>query len=172
MQKVVLVAIAAALLLLCDGAHAFLPAFKPGSPINKFCKTATSKRLCTRMVGGATNLHDASANAIKATLTLAKEIQSMSGAVIPAVKKLKGVTKDSILKTCHDSFENAVDDLNLSLQALDADDHGTVMIRLSAALPSDCGDALKEFGVSFPLQNIYKFYSRYLDSTLAVVTQQ
>nr|GMD24656.1 polygalacturonase At1g48100 [Ipomoea batatas] len=172
-QKVIALVAVAAVLLLCHGADAFLPAFIPGSKINPFCQTATSKRLCTRMVGGASTLHDASANAIKATLKLAKEIESMSvGAVIPAVAKLKGVTKDSILETCHDSFENAVDDLNISLQALDADDHMAVMTRLSAALPSDCGDALKEFGVSFPLQNIVKFYARYLDSALAVVSQQ
>ncbi|VFQ89955.1 unnamed protein product [Cuscuta campestris] len=161
------------LLLLCGGANAFLPAFKPGSPVSQFCKTASSKRLCTRMVGGAANLHDATANSIRATLELAEKLRAMSGTVISAATTgLPADSKDSIVKTCDESFEDVVDDLKLSLEALKAKDNGTLMTRLSAALLSDCGDALDDFGVGYPLKTTIKLYARYLDNTLAVVTQQ
>ncbi|RAL40007.1 hypothetical protein DM860_008147 [Cuscuta australis] len=49
---------------------------------------------------------------------------------------------------------------------------GTLMTRLSAAVESDCADALEEFGVRFPMQNVMKRYNAELDSALAVIVTQ
>lgn len=138
----------------------------------KYCHTAEDKQLCAQMVAGAQTLRDASEKAIKATMDYAKKIEGESGAIIPSVRTLPPETRKSIVATCKESFENAVDDLQLSLQALMAHDQGTLMTRLSAALESDCEDAVNEFGANFPLQKDMKRYNAELDSALAVVTQE
>ncbi|CAA2960227.1 pectinesterase inhibitor-like [Olea europaea subsp. europaea] len=115
-------------------------------PVNEFCKTASHKILCTKMVNGAKTMHDASKNAIENTLNAAKKLQAMSNLIGPVLSRLKPVTKDSILSTCVEDFETTVDDLERSLQALEEKDEGTLLTHLSAAYNSDCTDAFQEMG--------------------------
>nr|GMD15058.1 pectinesterase inhibitor-like [Ipomoea batatas] len=139
---------------------------------SKYCQTADDKKLCEQMVAGAQNLHDASEKAILATKQYAKKIEGESTAVDSAVKDLPPKTKKSIVDTCKESYKRAVSDLDRSLKALLDNDKGTLMTHLSAALDSDCEDAVNEFGVKFPLQHDMKRYDAELDNALAVVTQQ
>lgn len=142
-------------------------------PVNQFCKTATYKILCSRMVHGATNLQDASDRAIKVAVHLANKIQSLIPQVIQAASQLEPTMKSQIVDTCKESFENTVEDLNLSLQLLQQGDMGGVGTRLSAAFDSDCLDALKEQGVAIPslLRVKYSKFERVMDNALAVAFQ-
>ncbi|KAL2455210.1 Plant invertase/pectin methylesterase inhibitor superfamily protein [Abeliophyllum distichum] len=139
--------------------------------VNPFCTTASHKKLCTKMVNGATNMHDATQNAIQATLGLAKKIQSMSRLIEPAIANLEPVSQESIRSTCKESFENTIDDLETSLQALKDNDQGTLLTHLSAATSSDCDDALTEFGVDNPLSKVSGILAKEVDNCLAVVQQ-
>jgi len=139
--------------------------------VNQFCTTASHKRLCTKMVNGATNMHDATQNAILATLDLAKKIQSVSHLIEPAIATLEPVSQRSVRSTCADNFENTIDDLETSLQALKDNDQGTLLTHLSASTSSDCDDSLKQFGVDNPLSKITGHLAKAVDNCLAVVQQ-
>jgi len=139
--------------------------------VNQFCTTASHKKLCTKMVNGASNMHDATQNAILATLGLAKRIQSMSHLIEPAIATLEPVSQESIRSTCKDNFENIIDDLETSLQALKDNDQGTLLTHLSASASSDCDDALEEFSVDNPLSKVTGHLAKEVDNCLAVVQQ-
>ncbi|XP_027152625.1 uncharacterized protein LOC113752757 [Coffea eugenioides] len=141
-------------------------------PVNQFCKTATYKILCTRMVHGATNLQDASASAIKVAIHVANKIRALTPVVVQAASDLDPTMKSQIVDTCKESFENTIEDLNLSLDLLRQGDMGGVGTRLSAAFDSDCLDALKEQGVAVPsLVRIYSRFEKVMDNSLAVAFQ-
>lgn len=139
--------------------------------VNPFCRTASYRRLCTQMVNGAANWHDASVNAMKSTLELAKRIKNLVPLVKPAIAHLAPISRDSIMETCVENFDDIVDDIEVSLQALEADDIGTVRSHLSAAFTTDCEDALKEFGADFPLSKFARHLTREVDNCLAVLMQ-
>ncbi|XP_022882281.1 uncharacterized protein LOC111399249 [Olea europaea var. sylvestris] len=139
--------------------------------VNQFCTTASHKELCTKMVNDATNMHDATQNAILATLDLAKKIHFMSHLIEPAIATLEPISQESVRSTCKDNFENTIDDLETSLQALKDNDQGTLLTLLSASISSDCEDALKQFGVDNPLGKITGHLAKEVDNCLAVVQQ-
>jgi len=142
--------------------------------LNEFCKTATHKILCTKMVNGAKTVHDASKNVIENALIAAKKLQSMSNLIGPVLSRLKPVTKDSILSTCVEDFETTVDDLERSLRALEEKDEGTLLTHLSAAYNSDCSDAFEEMGAKLPplLTSQIDYLAKLVDNCLAVVEQK
>ncbi|KZV52687.1 hypothetical protein F511_21067 [Dorcoceras hygrometricum] len=140
--------------------------------VNPWCRTASHKRLCTQMAKGATTWHGASANAMIATLELAKRIQSMSDRLIrPAIAFLEPQSRESISASCAEDFELAISDLEDSIKALEANDMGTLTVHLSAAYSTDCSDALAEFGVDDPLAKVSGHYLKMVDNCLAVVRQ-
>ncbi|KAI3452697.1 hypothetical protein Pfo_009361 [Paulownia fortunei] len=163
--------VAAATLLLLGAAQSHLAEASKFVGVNPFCRTASYRRICTQMVKGAVNWHDASVNAMKTTLELAKRIKDLVPLVKPAIDHLEPKSRDSIMKTCNEDFDGIVDDIEVSLQALEADDIGTVRSHLSGALTSDCADALKEFGADFPLSKFAGHLTRNVDNCLAVVMQ-
>ncbi|KAL2510261.1 uncharacterized protein Fot_33908 [Forsythia ovata] len=146
---------------------------QPG-PVNEFCKTASHKELCTKMVNGAKNLHDASKNAMESTLIAAKKLQSMTKLIGPTLSAMRPITKDSILSTCQENFDNAVDDLETSLQSLENKDEGTLLTHLSAATASDCSDAFAEMGAKLPppLSSHVDYVFKLVSNCLAVVEQK
>ncbi|GFP97481.1 hypothetical protein PHJA_001892200 [Phtheirospermum japonicum] len=139
--------------------------------VNPFCRTATYRRICTQMVNGASSWRDASANAMISARELATRVRDLVPLLKPAVAHLEPITQESIIKTCNDDFEGIVDDLEVSLQALQAGDIGTVRSHLSGALRSDCKDAMKEFGADFPLTKYASHLTIKVDNCLAVVMQ-
>ncbi|KAH6801953.1 hypothetical protein C2S51_033399 [Perilla frutescens var. frutescens] len=142
--------------------------------VNPFCRTASYRRSCTQMVSGAANWHDASANAIKATIDLAKRLKGLVPTIEPAIAHLEPMSRDSIRESCADSFDNVVDDLQVSLQALEAGDIGTVKSYLSSSVAADCRDSLKEFGIGaeFPLNKYSDHLTQKVDNCLAVIMQE
>lgn len=140
--------------------------------INQFCKTATHKRLCTKMVNGATNLHDASVNAIKVAIYVANKIKTLTPAVVQATSDFDANLKTQLVDLCGESFSDTIEDLTLSLELLNQGDLGGVGTRLSAAFDSECIDSLKEQGVTVPsLLKINANFEKIMDNTLAVVFQ-
>ncbi|XP_073131258.1 uncharacterized protein [Henckelia pumila] len=139
--------------------------------VNAFCRTSSHPQLCTKMVNGAKNWHDASANAMKSTLAVAKRLQSMAPLLKPAVAGLQKISRDSIMDTCIEDFDSIVSDLEVSIKALDENDKGTLLVHLSAAYNSDCEDALNEFGADFPMSKIAGYLAKEVDNCLAVVQQ-
>ncbi|KAL3511318.1 hypothetical protein ACH5RR_030719 [Cinchona calisaya] len=140
--------------------------------VNQFCKTSNNKQLCNRMVNGATNLHDASVNAIKVAIYVANKIKTLTPIVVEAASNLDENLKKQIVDGCVESFSDTIDDLNLSLDLFNKGDMGGVGTRLSAAFDSQCMDSLKEQGVAVPsLLKINDNFAKIVDNTLAVVFQ-
>ncbi|KAL2543237.1 GDSL esterase/lipase [Abeliophyllum distichum] len=103
------------------------------------------------MVNGATNWHDAIGNAISATLSLAKELQSKRSFIAPAIANLSPTAKNSLQETCIESLHTVIDMLQEGQVALAAGDNGTLQTKLSAAIDTECADQLSKFGATFPL---------------------
>ncbi|PIN21112.1 hypothetical protein CDL12_06195 [Handroanthus impetiginosus] len=139
--------------------------------VNPWCHTASYRRLCTRMVAGATTWQDASVNAMKSTLGLAKGLQGVVNLVKPAIASLSKTSQESIIATCIDDFEGIVDDLEKSLQSMKIQDIGTIRSRLSAALSGDCEEALSEFHIQSPISRYAKLLHKEVDNCLAVLLQ-
>ncbi|KAL6577899.1 hypothetical protein OROMI_010227 [Orobanche minor] len=139
--------------------------------VNPFCRTASYRRICNQMVNGASSWRDASANAMISTRELAKRVRGLVPLLKPAIEHLEPITRDAIMATCVDNFDGIVDDLEVSLQALQANDLGTARSHLSGALRSDCKDAMKEFGADFPLNKYSRHLTIKVDNCLAVLMQ-
>ncbi|XP_073148474.1 uncharacterized protein [Henckelia pumila] len=140
--------------------------------VNPWCRTSSHKRLCTQMAKGAATWHDASSNAMQATLELAKRIQSMSGVLIkPAIASLEPQSRQSVLASCAEDFDIMISDLEDSIKALEVNDMGTLTVHLSAAYSTDCSDALAEFGIEDPFAKVSGVYLKMVDNCLAVVQQ-
>ncbi|KAI3467560.1 hypothetical protein Pfo_024223 [Paulownia fortunei] len=139
--------------------------------VNPWCRTAYHRRLCTRMVKGAANWHDASVNSLRTTLELAKRLQGMVQLVKPAIADLEQKSQESIMATCIEDFDGTIDDLEKSLGSLEVRDIGTARSRLSAALSSECDQALAEFGIQSPLGRYAKVLYKEVDNCLAVILQ-
>ncbi|KAL2543250.1 Pectinesterase inhibitor-like [Abeliophyllum distichum] len=138
---------------------------------SRFCKTAQDKDLCKTMISGVTNWHDAIGEAIKVTLSLAKELKSQNDLIIPALVNLQPGKRDSIQKTCKESFETVFDMLKEAQTALAAGDSGTLKTKLSAALEAECVDALSNAGATFPLANKAKELDTKVSICLAIMAQ-
>lgn len=165
------VLLAAAALLLLGSAQAEARKYVG---VNPFCRTASYRRTCTQMVNGATNWQDAVVNAIKATRELAARLQAMVPVVIePAIAKLEPASRDSVRETCAETYGSVVEDLDVGLSAFAAGDLGTAKTHLSAAIASECADALKEFGIGdeFVLTKYSNHLTRRVDNCLAVILQ-
>ncbi|GER51539.1 plant invertase/pectin methylesterase inhibitor [Striga asiatica] len=139
--------------------------------VNPFCRTSNYRRICTRMVNGASTQTDASVNAMQSALDLARRVRALVPLLRPAVAGLSPATQESILATCAEDFEGIADDLAVSIEALAANDVGTARSHLSGALRSDCKDAMKEFGAEFPLNKFARHLSLQVDNCLAVLMQ-
>ncbi|KAL3835591.1 hypothetical protein ACJIZ3_010327 [Penstemon smallii] len=127
--------------------------------VNPFCRTADYRRICTKMVNGAT------------TLALAQRVQAMVPLLKPVISHLEPQSQESIMSTCNEDFDSRIDDLQESLKALEINDIGTVRTRLSAAFSSDCMEELSQFGVECPFFKIVEFLQKEVDNCLAVVQQ-
>ncbi|CAI9779361.1 unnamed protein product [Fraxinus pennsylvanica] len=158
-----------ALLLLVQSTQSQQP-----EPVNEFCKTASHKELCTKMVNGSKTMHDASKNAMENTLVAAKKLQSISNLIPPALSSMRATTQESILATCQDNFDNTVYDLETSLESLEKKDQGTLLTYLSAATISDCTDAFEEMGADVPpaLSTEMDYVFKLVSNCLAVVQQK
>ncbi|KAK4429803.1 hypothetical protein Salat_1281000 [Sesamum alatum] len=139
--------------------------------VNPWCRTASAKRLCTRMVTGATNRRDASINALRSTLKHAKRLRGRIHLVRPAIAGLGKTSQDSIMASCNNNFDGTIDDLENSLRALEAEDIGPVKSRLRSAQRSECEVALSEFQVRSPLARYSKLLSKEVSNCLAVILQ-
>ncbi|KAL2559827.1 uncharacterized protein Fot_04566 [Forsythia ovata] len=139
--------------------------------VSPFCRTSRTKGLCSTMVNGATNWHDAIGNAISETLSLAKELQSKNGLIAPAIANLSPAAKKSLQGTCKESFQTVIDMLKEGQVALAAGDNGTLQTKLSAALDTDCDDELSNFGATFPLANMAKELTKKVSVCLAITAQ-
>uniref|UniRef100_A0A5B7BM76 Pectinesterase inhibitor domain-containing protein n=1 Tax=Davidia involucrata TaxID=16924 RepID=A0A5B7BM76_DAVIN len=139
--------------------------------INPFCRAADYKLLCNAMVKGATNLDEATENAIRSTLNVAQYLLSSIDLIKSAVADLEPVTRDSLMDTCHSNFEDFVDELTGALEDLKGKDKGSLMTKLSACTLSDCTDSFDQFGALFPLTKVTNALRRYLSNTAAVVQQ-
>ncbi|KAL8035849.1 hypothetical protein ABFS82_12G119700 [Erythranthe guttata] len=164
------VAAAAALLLLlaAEGPTAGARSF---AGVNPWCRTASHKRLCNKMVKNATNWHDASVNSLRTTLELAKRLPGMVPMVKPAISTLEIKSQKSILDSCIEDFEGRIVDMEKSLGSIQVQDIGSVMSRLSAALHGDCEEALAEFHVDSPVAKYTKLLHKEVDNCLAVILQ-
>ncbi|CAA3002114.1 pectinesterase inhibitor-like [Olea europaea subsp. europaea] len=109
-------------------------------PVYEFYKTTSHKELCTEMLNGSKNMHDASKNAMENTLVGAKKLQSMSNLIPPALSTMRATTQESILTTCQDNLDNTVNDLEVGLESFEKKDQRTLLMHLSAATISDCTD--------------------------------
>lgn len=140
--------------------------------MNPLCRTSDYKRLCTRMVGRAGNLNQASANALQSTLNLARRARSKVYLLKPAIAHLEPQSQASIMSTCTDHFDNTVTDIEDSIQALRENEIGSLRAKLSAAYRSDCDDELQQFGVnSAKISRYIKLLRKEVDNCLAVVMQ-
>ncbi|CAA2960228.1 pectinesterase inhibitor-like [Olea europaea subsp. europaea] len=159
----------AALHLLAQSTQAQQP-----EPVNDFCKAATHKELCTKMVNGSKTMHDASKNAMENTLVAALKLQSMSDLIPPALSSMRATTQESILATCQDNFDNTIYDLELGLESLEKKDQRTLLMHLSAATMSDCTDAFAEMGADVPsaLSTEMDYVFKLVSNCLAVVQQK
>ncbi|GAA0173977.1 hypothetical protein LIER_41634 [Lithospermum erythrorhizon] len=139
--------------------------------VNPFCQKAQYFKLCNGMVKNAKTEKEASINAITSTRVLAAQIPVLTKAVTDTVNQ--GVTdptaKESVIKQCTKVFQNAVEDLDLSLAAVGSDDVFTAATKLSAINLSDCSDAMDEFGVTLPMQKVVTQFQRQVSNCLAVV---
>ncbi|XP_022892009.1 uncharacterized protein LOC111406877 [Olea europaea var. sylvestris] len=123
------------------------------------------------MINGATNWHDTIGNAINATLSVAKELQSKNELIAPEVANLSPAAKKSLQGTCKESFETVIDMLEEGDVALAAGDIAILQAKLSAALDTDCEDELSSFGVTFPLNNLSKHLTKKVSVCLAITAQ-
>lgn len=145
--------------------------------VNKFCRTSSYRMLCTRMVRGATTQDDATMNAIKSALVLAKKIKDLvppknnSAALHGKPAKDPEVQRESVLDICRDQTESVVDDLETSMEAFKANDIGTVRSHLSGGFRTDCQDTMEEIGVKFPFSKYLGLMERNIDNCLAVLMQ-
>ncbi|XP_051144180.1 uncharacterized protein LOC127260492 [Andrographis paniculata] len=143
--------------------------------VNPFCRTASYRKLCTDMVKGAGNWHEASANAMQSALELAKKLKGMA----PQPQKLPetvpardpAAQRNQVMEICKDNLDGVVDDLESSLEALRSDDVGTVRSHLSGALRTDCQDAMRESKMDFPFSRYLGTMKANIDNCLAVVMQ-
>ncbi|KAK1403286.1 PMEI domain-containing protein [Heracleum sosnowskyi] len=147
------------------GPHSF-----PG-PVNEFCRTADHKELCTRMVRGATNLHDATKNAVESALNIALKLQQMYTMLEPALKNVPPKTKKSVLETCRQNFDNIVDDLKTGLDYIDKNDLPSLNVHLSAVTSSDCSDAFDGALMPRPVADRITMMTDAADNCLAVSEQ-
>lgn len=139
--------------------------------VNEFCRTADHKDLCTRMVRGATNLHDATRNAVDSALNIALKLQQMYPMLEPALNNLPPKTKQSVLDTCRDNFDNIVDDLKKGIEFVDKNDLPSLNVHLSALTSSDCSDAFDGSLMPQPIADRITMMTQAADNCLAVSEQ-
>ncbi|CAL5338289.1 unnamed protein product [Camellia sinensis] len=141
--------------------------------INSWCRTSDYKLLCTRMVNGAATQEAAIANAVQATLQATTRLRPQLDLLGEALSNLPGLTKDSVITTCRESFENAEDNLKEALDYLKASDRYTVVDRIQTAESSflDCVTAIKEMGGATSLGKTSKILYRYSSNCMAAATQ-
>ncbi|CAI9756296.1 unnamed protein product [Fraxinus pennsylvanica] len=142
-------------------------AFATSLDTSSFCKYLKDKDLCSTMIDGATNWHDAIGNAINATLSVANELQSKSGFVAASIANLPPSTKE----TCKESFQTTTDMLHEALDHLAAGDNGSLHTKLSAALDVECADELSNLGVASPISNMVEDLHKKVSVCLAIMTQ-
>lgn len=140
-------------------------------PVNEFCRTADHKELCTRMVRGATNLHDATRNAVESALNIALKLQQMYPMLEPALKNLPPKTKNSVLDTCRQNFDTIVDDLKTGIDYVDKNDLASLNVHLSAVTSSDCSDAFDGSLMPQPVADRITMMTQAADNCLAVSEQ-
>ncbi|CAI9775374.1 unnamed protein product [Fraxinus pennsylvanica] len=123
------------------------------------------------MVSGAIKWHDAISNAIKVTLSLAEELESKSDSIALSLVNLQPGKKDSIQKTCKESFETVIDMIKEGQTAHAGGDHGTLKTKLSAALDTECVDELSNAVATFPLAKRAKELDTKVSICLAITAQ-
>ena len=165
--------VAAAALLLLGAAQPPQAAARKFTGVNPFCRTASYRRVCTQMVGGAANQHDATVNAIKYVKEMAQRLRSLVPSIEPAIAHLHPNSQESIRLSCVDNFDGAVYDFDTALESLEAGDIYTVKSYLSAAASQECADAMKEFGIGddYVLTKYSAHLTQQIDNCLAVLLQ-
>ncbi|CAI9762190.1 unnamed protein product [Fraxinus pennsylvanica] len=123
------------------------------------------------MISGATNWHDAIGKAIKVTLSLAKNLKSKNDMIAPAIANLPSIKKQSLEKTCKESFQTVIDMLMEGQDAFAAGANGTVHTKLSAALDTECVDELSKCWAYFPRSQQGRGTSTIVSICLAIMAQ-
>lgn len=141
--------------------------------INEFCRTSDTRLLCTAMVQGAANWHDAVLNAINSALHVADQMDKMIPAVEPTLVELPLISRKSTVESCKDNFDSAVDNLKRALKFLEQNDKGSLNIYLSAVSTTDCVDAFQQFRTPFPaaIGKVAKQLDKQISVCLAVSQQ-
>lgn len=143
--------------------------------INPFCRTSDFRRVCNVMVAGATNLHDATKNALQSAHRAGTVLQKTLPEIEQGLEGVDASTKDDTVSTCKDTFDAVVDNVKQALQYFEANDIASVNTYLSAATSvTDCQDAFKEVGAEFPpnVAKLTKNVDMQISNCLAVTQQK
>lgn len=142
--------------------------------INPFCQKSDYRRICNIMVGGATNWHDATRNAIQSALRAATVLQKLTPQLDQALEGVDPASRDDAVSTCKDIFDGTVDNMKQALVFFDTNDIGGLNSYLSAAIGiDDCQDAFKQAGAALPpaVTKISNNLSMQVANCLAVTQQ-
>jgi pectinesterase inhibitor-like protein len=142
--------------------------------INPICKSVPNMRLCSVIVNGATNAHDAAINAIHAAIKTSKRIQTMTPLIAKAATNLGPAARDALVKSCSEDFEDTVGELETGIRYISRGDMSGADSYLSGAVSttSDCRDAVTEQGSTvLALDKIIDHFNEVMDATLTLVHQ-
>ncbi|KAF5726733.1 hypothetical protein HS088_TW22G00415 [Tripterygium wilfordii] len=135
----------------------------PAASTVDLCADADYKALCKAALRGITNPTAGTQVTIKALIS-----ETHRG--IMNAKRFPG--KDNIAKVCKESYEDALDNLNKSLNNVREQDKGSLNINLSAAYADfvSCDDAYSERGRVSPYARLNRHLERMASNSLAVAT--
>lgn len=133
------------------------------------------KNLCTNLVKGAKTWNEALTNVVHTIMDEAKKSKPLiEGLPQHLPPTLLAISKDSIVKTCNEAYENVLDNLNKVLENLrTGDPMGSIDVELSATLDAfgDCTDGLNEFGVDDPsIDKARDVIQKYSSISLAITS--
>ena len=140
--------------------------------VNPLCKTAKDPAFCTSMVKGAKNPHEAAANAIAASLEVVKRTKPLvdTQAVVSLLPRtLLPASRESMVSTCRDNYQDVIDNLTGALADLKKGDKDSLIIKLSASCLSDCVDGFQQFNIPSPnMKKAQEELNRYTEYSLVV----
>ncbi|PIN21111.1 hypothetical protein CDL12_06194 [Handroanthus impetiginosus] len=138
-----------------------------------FCDTASNKALCVELINEGKTWAEAMTNALNAVMKKARAGQSIAYGVGPKLPaELQPQTKQSIESTCHEAYDNIIDNLKQCVGFVTDDPYSSLRTYLSATTFSDCTDGLTEFNVSLPEVTEFDKEMLKLSSTLLAVAEK
>lgn len=113
-----------------------------------FCDTADDKVLCAQLIGGAKTWDEAMTNALNGVLKKAaggKSVADVVAVKLPAA--LKPITKESIVSSCHETYDFIMDHLKDCIGFVKDDPTSALRYYLSDISYSECLEGLTQFGL-------------------------